>query len=198
MSLIRLTNGISARALQRLSRFSHLRPALACYRTRPVLHPILAMFLEHLLTRRDGHDGTVSDFLVTYLESIDERLLEYLDEDDEMKLDAVQHLRFNTSALLDGSITPDHVMEDWADWYHLVPAFVATYASTQLQELQVAAWLLEVTEKDEEVISTRPAATTSRHWRHGSPCTPRCEPPSSQNSAHPGSRRQALQTTKGP
>ena len=64
-----------------------------------------------------GHYGTVSDFLVVYLDSIDERLLEYLDEDDELKLDAVKRLSFYTSALLDGSINPDHVMEDWPDWY---------------------------------------------------------------------------------
>ena len=54
-----------------------------------------------------GHDGPVNDFLVVYLDSIDERLLEYLDEDDELKLDAVQRLSFYTTALLDGSITPD-------------------------------------------------------------------------------------------
>ena len=53
--------------------------------------------------------GLVNDFLVVYLDSIDERLLEYLDEDEELKLDAVQRLRFYTTALLDGSITPDHV-----------------------------------------------------------------------------------------
>ncbi len=43
-----------------------------------------------------GHDGTVNDFLVTYLDSIDEQLLEYLDEDEELKLDAVKRLRFYT------------------------------------------------------------------------------------------------------
>jgi hypothetical protein len=37
---------------------------------------------------------SVSDFLVVYLESVDERLLEYLDEDDDLKLDAVRRLRF--------------------------------------------------------------------------------------------------------
>jgi hypothetical protein len=47
----------------------------------------------------------VNDFLVVYLDSIDERLLEYLDEDEELKLDAVQRLRFYTSALLDGRST---------------------------------------------------------------------------------------------
>jgi hypothetical protein len=53
--------------------------------------------------------GPVNDFLVTYLDSIDEQLLEYLDDDDELKLDAVQRLRFYTSALLEGSISPEHV-----------------------------------------------------------------------------------------
>jgi hypothetical protein len=65
--------------------------------------------------------GSVNDFLVTYLDSIDEQLLEYLDEDEELKLDAVLRLRFYTSALLEGSISPDHVMEDWPDWYQLTP-----------------------------------------------------------------------------
>ena len=101
-----------------------------------------------------GHDGTVSDFLVTYLDSIDGRLLEYLDEDEELKLDAVQRLRFYTTALLDGSITPDHVMEDWPDWYQLVPAFVATYGSEELQELEVAAVLLEAIEEQDDVSLT--------------------------------------------
>jgi hypothetical protein len=65
----------------------------------------------------------VNEFLVTYLDSIDGRLLEYLDDDDELKLDVVQRLRFYTSALLAGSITPDHVVEP--DWFQLAPAFVA-------------------------------------------------------------------------
>jgi hypothetical protein len=99
-------------------------------------------------------DGPVNDFLFTYLDSIDEQLLEYLDEDDELKLDAVQRLSFYTTALLDGSITPDHVLEDWPDWYQLVPAFVATYGSEELHELEVAAELLEAIEEDEDVILT--------------------------------------------
>jgi hypothetical protein len=101
-----------------------------------------------------GHDGTVNDFLFTYLDSIDERLLEYLDEDDELKLDAVQRLRFYTSALLEGSISPDHVWEDWPDWYQLVPAFVATYGSEELQELEGAAVLLEAIEEQDDVSLT--------------------------------------------
>ena len=101
-----------------------------------------------------GHDGTVSDFLVTYLDSIDEYLLEYLDEDDELKLDAVKRLRFYTSAPLEGSITPDHVVEDWPDWYQLAPAFVATYGTEELQELECAAVLLEAIEEQDDVSLT--------------------------------------------
>jgi hypothetical protein len=56
--------------------------------------------------------------------------------------------------MLDGSITPDHVMEDWSDWYQLVPAFVATYGTEELQELEVAAELLEAIEEDEDVTLT--------------------------------------------
>ena len=101
-----------------------------------------------------SHDGTVNDFLVTYLDSIDERLLEYLDDDDELKLDAVQRLRFYTSALLEGSISPDHVMEDWPDWYQLAPAFVATYGTEEQQELEGAAVFLEAIEEQDDVSLT--------------------------------------------
>jgi hypothetical protein len=80
--------------------------------------------------------------------------LEYLDDDDELKLDAVKRLRFYTSALLEGSISPDHVMEDWPDWYQLVPAFVATYGSEELQELEGAAVLLEAIEEQDDVSLT--------------------------------------------
>jgi hypothetical protein len=102
-----------------------------------------------------GHDGTVNDFLVTYLDSIDELLLEYLDEDDELKLDAVQRLRFYTTALLEGSITPDHVMEDWPDWYQLASAFMATYGSEELQDLEGAAVFLSEIEEDDDVSLTK-------------------------------------------
>ncbi len=96
----------------------------------------------------------MSDFLVVYLDSIDEHLLEYLDEDDELKLDAAQRLRFYVSALLEGSITPDHVLEDWPDWYALVPAFVATYGSEELQELEIGAEFLGAIEEQDDVSLT--------------------------------------------
>ena len=38
--------------------------------------------------------------------------MEYLDEDEELKLDAVQRLRFYTTALLDGSIWASSALTD--------------------------------------------------------------------------------------
>jgi hypothetical protein len=95
--------------------------------------------------------GPVSDFLVVYLDSIDERLLEYLDEDDEPKLDAVQRLRFYATALLEGWITPDHVVEDWPDWYQLAPVLVAAYGTEELQELEGAAEFPDAVEEQDDV-----------------------------------------------
>ena len=51
------------------------------------------------------------------LDTIDERLVECLD-DDEMSFDAIRRLRLHTSALLGGSVTPGHLVEGRADWFH--------------------------------------------------------------------------------
>jgi hypothetical protein len=48
----------------------------------------------------------VSEFLVTYLDSIDERLLDYLDEEGEPRPEVVKRLHYNASAFMEGSITP--------------------------------------------------------------------------------------------
>ena len=84
----------------------------------------------------------VSQFLVVYLDSIDERLLDYLDEDDELRPEVVKRLRYYATALLDGSITPAAVAEDWADWVDLTQAFVAAYAPEDIDELEQAAPLM--------------------------------------------------------
>ena len=93
----------------------------------------------------------MNDFLVSYLDAIDERLLEYLDDEGELKLEVVQRLRFYTSALLNGSLSPDHVVQDWADWFQLVPAFVAAYGTDELKEAEVASVFLETVEEHEHV-----------------------------------------------
>jgi hypothetical protein len=77
-----------------------------------------------------------------YLDSIDERLLDYLDEEDELRPEVVKRLRYYTSALLEGSITPAAVAEDWADWLDLTRAFVAAYVPEGIGELEEAAPLM--------------------------------------------------------
>lgn len=84
----------------------------------------------------------MSEFLVTYLDSIDERLLDYLDEDDELRPEVVKRLRYYASALLEGSITPAAVAEDWADWFDLTRAFVAAYAPEEIEKLEEATPLM--------------------------------------------------------
>jgi hypothetical protein len=85
----------------------------------------------------------VNQFLVLYLDSIDEQLLEYVDEDYELRLDVVKRLRFYASALLDGSITASAAAEDWEDWFDLVGAFVAAYALEEVAELEEAATFMD-------------------------------------------------------
>jgi hypothetical protein len=51
-------------------------------------------------------------------------------------------------------LPPDVVMEDWPDWYQLVPAFVATYGTDELQELEGGV-LLEAIEEQDDVSLTK-------------------------------------------
>jgi hypothetical protein len=62
----------------------------------------------------------VNEFLVVYLDPIDERFLEYLDEGEELRLDIAKRLRYYTTAVLDGSITPTALHADWPDWFDLL------------------------------------------------------------------------------
>ena len=61
-----------------------------------------------------------------------------------------------------------------------MPAFVATYGAEELQELEGAAVFPEAIEEQDDVSLTEADRPTSRRWRRGSICTPRCGPPNSQ------------------
>jgi hypothetical protein len=50
-------------------------------------------------------EAVENGFLVTYLDSIDERLLEYLDDEENLSVDTVKRLQRYASGLLDDSIT---------------------------------------------------------------------------------------------
>ena len=61
--------------------------------------------------------------------------MDYLDEDDELRLEVVKRLSYYTSVLLDGTITQAAVDDDWAEWFDLVGAFVVAYAPEAEAEL---------------------------------------------------------------
>jgi hypothetical protein len=128
----------------------------------------------------------VSEFLVAYLDAIDERLLEYLDEEDELRPEVIKRLRFYNSAFLEGSISPAAVAEDWADWFDLTRAFVAAYASEDIEELEEAAPLMSdevegdtvLNEADraylaaaEPLLDAYPEMRLGELTRRGTPCT---------------------------
>jgi len=85
----------------------------------------------------------VSEYIVAFLTSIDERLLYYLDQDDELMFDTVDRLRDSTTALLAGAIAPAVLNGEWPDWFILAPAFVLAYGTEELKGLQDAAGFLK-------------------------------------------------------
>jgi hypothetical protein len=95
----------------------------------------------------------MNDLLVTYLDTIDERLLGYLDEDDEMPLTLVRRLRAITTALLDGGLTPAQVEREWHDYFPLSGAFVAAYGSEDLGVLERTAPFLRRDEAGESALT---------------------------------------------
>ena len=84
----------------------------------------------------------MNERLPEILGSIDSRFLDYLDEDGEMLPATVTTLLTCTNALLSGSMTPAVVAEDWADFYDLLPAFVAEYAPLSVGDLEGEAEFL--------------------------------------------------------
>ncbi len=102
----------------------------------------------------------MNDFLLSYLDSIDERLLEYLDEDEELSVDAVRRLRLYTVALFAGSLTPARLAEDWFDWFHLAPAFVAAYGTEEFQQLRMLRCSSVPSKSRTTWCSPRPTGTT--------------------------------------
>jgi hypothetical protein len=88
--------------------------------------------------------------LVTYLDSIDKRLLDYLDEDDELSVVSTRRLRSHISELLAGTMTTSTLSAAWPDWFDLVSAFVVTYGSLELEDLEVESGFGRDTEWDGE------------------------------------------------
>jgi hypothetical protein len=79
--------------------------------------------------------SSVSEDLAAYLDSIDARLVHYLDTDRDISSDAIRHVQCYAVALLQGLVLPEHVHEDWPDFYPLADAFVLAYGSRRLGQL---------------------------------------------------------------
>ena len=53
----------------------------------------------------------MNDFLVRYLGSIDADLLDYLDDEEELSIEAARRLRDGATSLLGGGLTPRKIAE---------------------------------------------------------------------------------------
>jgi hypothetical protein len=91
-----------------------------------------------------------NDLLVRYLQSIDERLLEYLDQDEDLSVATTERLLAQTTDLLAGTMTPAGLKASWPDWFDLVSAFVITYGSVQLEDLEEESGFGPETESEDE------------------------------------------------
>jgi hypothetical protein len=96
----------------------------------------------------------VNEFLVAYLLTVDERLLDYLDQNGEIGIDTVQRLRHCTTDLLGGSMSPADVVKEWPDWYLLAPAFVAAYLPEDVEVMEEKATFLGAVERGWDVALT--------------------------------------------
>jgi hypothetical protein len=76
----------------------------------------------------------VSVFIAAYLDSIDESLLDYFGEDEELRPEMVKRLRYCASAtapaLSSKALSPWQRAEEWADWFG---AFVAAFAALETE-----------------------------------------------------------------
>lgn len=85
--------------------------------------------------QRSGWDP-VNDFLVSSLEWIDPRLLEYLDEHHRLSPATLLRLQQCATAMLGGEISPGRLVKDWPDWFLLTPVFVAAHGTWELADLE--------------------------------------------------------------
>lgn len=76
-----------------------------------------------------------NDLLTTYLGSIDSHLLDYLDTNEDLSVATAERLRSCTSELLAGTVSVAELKGRWNDWFELVGAFVVTYGSADLEDL---------------------------------------------------------------
>lgn len=85
----------------------------------------------------------MSDNLAAYLDSIDSHLVGYLDPDHDISTDTLRHVQCYAVALIEGLVVPEHVHEDWPEFFPLVVAFVLAYGSPGLGRLARRSTIFE-------------------------------------------------------
>ena len=88
-----------------------------------------------------GNDVGVADDLVTYLDAVDEGLVDYVDDQQNLSSETVRRLQRFAVAMSEGSMTPGLAREDWPDFYPLAAAFVVVCGSDELRSLYDQATL---------------------------------------------------------
>lgn len=77
----------------------------------------------------------MSDDLAAYLDSVDAHLVQYLDASRDLSSDAIHRVQCYSVALVQGLVVPEHVHEDWPDFFPLSVAFVLAHGSARLGHL---------------------------------------------------------------
>jgi hypothetical protein len=86
---------------------------------------------------------------MTYLDSIDVRLLDHVDEDADLSLATTERLLSYTSDLLAGAMTAAELAAVWPEWFDLVSAFIVIYGSLDLEDLEVESGFGRDTKSDD-------------------------------------------------
>ena len=115
----------------------------------------------------------MSEFLVTYLDSIDERLSTTSTRTRNCAQRWSSACATTPRPSWKAPSRPAAVAEDWADWFDLARAFVAAYAPEGVEELEEAASLMS-DEVGETPCSARRTVSTWPPSSRSSTPTPRC------------------------
>ena len=81
--------------------------------------------------------------LPAYLDSIDSHLAGYRSPDNGISTGALRHVQCYAVALVEGLVIPEHVHEDWLDFFPLVVTFVLAYGSPRLGHLARRSTIFE-------------------------------------------------------
>jgi hypothetical protein len=95
------------------------------------------------MTAAKGNDDPATSLLATYLDSLDQRMLGYVDDNGQLRVETAGHLHRYIVALVEDAASPHWVLENWRDFYDLVTGFVIAYGTPLLEGLYGGAPFLD-------------------------------------------------------